>query len=506
MGVGYLYCNYKEQAAQTLPNLLGSLLSQLALHPRIGATVVANIENLYEKHALQKTRPTVQEITKLLQGHVASVSHFYIVVDALDECSVGGQLITECKRLCAHGKVNILVTSRNIGYIRDWFRQDGEPLSIQAQDSDVERYLTEHLSILEESRPDLVLSTSVKEEIIKQILQKTDGMFLLAKLHMDSVSAKHSIRQMKETVESLPAGLDQTYEAAMARVLGQQADSSQLGKLVLTWITTAFRPLSVVELQHALATSSNPELTSLAQDGIIDPRRLVLVCCGLVRIEKASQRIRLVHYSTQEYFDKNHSIYFPEGHRALVATSLSYLSFDTFKECCTSGEELRQRVHANPLLKYAAVNWSEHAKASSKLGDNLRPLVSKFLARAGNTASNIQIIRTRDYSIRGTTVDTKIETFRSQAASPILGPTFFGCNEIVKQAVEEGVNVDFCDPQGRTALSIAAELGHQEVVEFLLKFRDVDPNLQDTEDSCTPLIYAAKAGHQEVVQLLLDNE
>jgi len=176
VGVGYLYCNYKEQAALTLPNLLGSLLSQLALHPRIGTAVVANIEELYEKHALQQTRPTVQEITTLLQGHVASLSHFYIVVDALDECSsVGSQLIIEFKGLCAHGKVNILATSRDIGYIRDWFRQDGEPLEIRAQEPDVERYLTEQLSILEKSRPDLVLSTSVKE-IIKLISQKTDEM------------------------------------------------------------------------------------------------------------------------------------------------------------------------------------------------------------------------------------------------------------------------------------------------------------------------------------------
>jgi len=88
---------------------------------------------------------------------------------------------------------------------------------------------------------------------------------------------------MKDTVESLPTGLEQTYEAAMARLSEQQADSSQLGNLVLTWITTAFRPLSVAELRHALATSSNPELTSPALDGIIDSKRLALACCSLVR-------------------------------------------------------------------------------------------------------------------------------------------------------------------------------------------------------------------------------
>lgn len=176
VGVGYLYCNYKEQAAQTLPNLLGSLLSQLALHPRIGTTVVANIEELYEKHALQQTRPTVQEITTLLQGHVTSVSRFYIVVDALDECSVSGQLITVFRGFCAHGKVSILVTSRDIGNIPDWVRQDGESLKIRAQEPDVERYLTEQLSILGESRPKLVLSAPVKDEIINMISQKTHGM------------------------------------------------------------------------------------------------------------------------------------------------------------------------------------------------------------------------------------------------------------------------------------------------------------------------------------------
>lgn len=53
-------------------------------------------------------------------------------------------------------------------------------------------------------------------------------------------------------------------------------------------------------------------------------------------------------------------------------------------------------------------------------------------------------------------------------------------------------------------LSIAAENGHEAVVELLLATGRVDPDSKDTENTRTPLSWAAEYGHEAVVKLLLD--
>lgn len=60
---------------------------------------------------------------------------------------------------------------------------------------------------------------------------------------------------------------------------------------------------------------------------------------------------------------------------------------------------------------------------------------------------------------------------------------------------------DRMDGSSRTALSIAAGKGHEEIVKSLITRDDVDINSKNSNES-TPLYVAAEAGHETVVQLL----
>src|SRR5712692_3264275 len=80
--------------------------------------------------------------------------------------------------------------------------------------------------------------------------------FLLAQLHMDSLKGKKSPKAVRNALKRLPTGseaYDNAYKDAMERIEGQRADEEELAKQVLSWITCAKRPLTTLELEHALA-------------------------------------------------------------------------------------------------------------------------------------------------------------------------------------------------------------------------------------------------------------
>lgn len=109
---------------------------------------------------------------------------------------------------------------------------------------------------------------------------------------MDSLQGKISTRDVYNALEELPQGVDTTYDEAMARIEKQDKPHAWLAEQVLSWITHAFRPLSVKELQHALAIK--PQATSLDPERIIGEEMLTSVCAGLVIIDGKRRIVRLV--------------------------------------------------------------------------------------------------------------------------------------------------------------------------------------------------------------------
>lgn len=74
---------------------------------------------------------------------------------------------------------------------------------------------------------------------------------------------------------------------------------------------------------------------------------------------------------------------------------------------------------------------------------------------------------------------------------------------LVDILIRDGLDIDHPYQQGRTALCKAAEEGHAQVVDTLLK-AGANRNFRTTTGADTPIILAARKGHEEVVKLLLE--
>jgi hypothetical protein len=154
-------------------DLLMGLLKQLVQEQRL---VSESVKKLYQRHKDQPTRPSFEEISKIMQSVVTDYSRVFIIIDALDECQVidrgRGKFLSEIFGIQAMTGANLFTTSRFIPEIMKLFG-GSISLEIRASDEDVERYLNGHISQL----PSFVSRTpDLQKEIKTEIIKAVDGM------------------------------------------------------------------------------------------------------------------------------------------------------------------------------------------------------------------------------------------------------------------------------------------------------------------------------------------
>lgn len=87
---------------------------------------------------------------------------------------------------------------------------------------------------------------------------------------------------------------------------------------------------------------------------------------------------------------------------------------------------------------------------------------------------------------------------------PLLNiASLLGEKEIVRQLINQGVDINATDPDGNSALHRAASKGQRDIVEQILSFGG-NVNVKNRLGE-TPLFLAAKAGHDKTIKLLLDS-
>lgn len=147
-------------------------------------------------------------------------------------------------------------------------------------------------------------------------------------MHLDALAKTQSKRDARLALENLPEKLSDTYKGVMKRICSQDVDDVQLAKRVLSWISYALRPLTIKELQYALAIE--PGTAASDENALIDEETLISVCAGLVTIDHGSNFVPLVHYTVQEYLSAFRMEELPLKDVDVAVCSLTYLEFDIF--------------------------------------------------------------------------------------------------------------------------------------------------------------------------------
>ena len=279
--------------------------------------------------------------------------------------------------------------------------------------------------------------------------------------------------------------LDSEYDKTVKRIENQGKDICEFAKRTLFWIVYAKRPLTTEELRHALAI----ELGTCKFDktNLCLVEDMVSSCAGLVTID--SNIIRLVHYTTQEYFQRRGSKSFEDVQRDIIATScLTYLAYDVFAdgylalESESDDSDLESRLRQNVFFKYAAQNWAYHIQdIQGCVGD----LALKFLMDDGKASASSQVL---------------VVKHSPQQFCGMHLVAYFGLSDIAVKLLQEK-DPDTKDSRGRTPLSYAVERGNTRLVELLLDY-NVDL-YSECQGGWTPFSRAIEGGNVAVIQITL---
>ncbi|GFF94638.1 hypothetical protein IFM53868_07629 [Aspergillus udagawae] len=284
LGVAYVYCNFQRKDEQTVDRLLSSFLKQLS--ERL-PTIPGEVSDLYNQHKTGRTRPSLEEISRTLHSVAIKYSSVFILVDALDECreSERNKFILEIFSLQARCGINIFATSRINGEIEKLF-SDAISLEIRARDHDVEIYLDERMRLQQLD----VLDDNTKNEIKRTVVDASGGMFLLAKLHIESLMTLPTRGHIKDALRNLAKGdeaIDRTYSQTMERIDDYPKERRDLAKRILGWVFYARRPLSTEEIRHALAVKI--QSVKLDKDYLPNTNLVRSLCLGLVTTDGEMQ-------------------------------------------------------------------------------------------------------------------------------------------------------------------------------------------------------------------------
>ena len=477
------------------------------------------------------------DLWRHLRNGLAHLPRAYIVVDALDEANTGPETETFLQELAELAKwkpsqTKVLVTSRPLATIERALRMQRmlhARLDGKKVDCDIAIYVETRLHASS-------IPSEYHEPIKAAVPGKANGLFLFAKLAMDGFCEKDA--KVKDVLRDLPANLEVMYTQLLREHTRKTGLSLETQLLIMQLITHATRPLRLLELADAMATTRSSEITDLKV-----AKELIRSACGSLLEILPDETICVVHHSLTEFLNGSarsnlHDYPVLEAgstHTRLAIMCLLYLQSGCLEPISVEDSEesrlYRQLAKVNrdrrllaPFAKYAARNWYIHARKASLCGadqSKLHEILDNFtvhsdfrkwaiLAKLPHLETGTSLLMAVSLGLGQYMRRVVSQSIVSvEEGAPICYAAEKGFADAVRLLLENGAPPHQFNSQGLTALHLASKNNHSEVVSALLKSgcdytirtkitRTFDGNMSP-EPQHTALWYACTYGHVATV-------
>ena len=387
--VAFFFFDFRNKVQTTISCFLLSMASQMA---HMHAEVLQSVLDICEKDD-QLCKADYRTIWRKLfiEGilRISLARTQYWVIDALDECKHGSDLVPILlKALEMRSNIHIVLTSRDRF---DSHRQAVHPKVNVVQTGILEEDTKSDIALYLEANMDQLPLTEGddKGDMVSKILDKSAGCFLWVSLILQELRQAHTSSEIRQVLEEVPSDMNALY----SRILDSMSKAPPYGKVlaraILTWAVCSSRPLTTDELVQALQIDIKDKVNNIK--GSIESR------CGQLVYVDAQSRVQMVHQTARDFLlqasdSSEFGVEGREGHKRLFMTCLEYLN----------GNEMRNPKHRKlgvdtvarergPLVSYACNSFFEHLFHVSSQDDEALEVLTKLLSSA-NLLSCIEYI------------------------------------------------------------------------------------------------------------------
>ena len=207
--------------------------------------------------------------------------------------------------------------------------------------------------------------------------------------------------------------------------------------------------------------------------------------------------VRLIHYTAQEYLDRNPIATRSSVQEQITKTCISYLLLsDIARGPCSDDDAIQKRFQSKPFLRYAASNWGIHARGGPELACR-----EPILRLVNDEKARTSAIQAAQMNIRDLGERLNDSQIYHKDVSKLIFAASLGLTNIVKYFLAGDEDIEAWDEYRTTALQWAASEGHTDTVEALLAAgADID---KKNWRGYTALVLAILKGHEDTVAVLV---
>ncbi|KAF6807662.1 hypothetical protein CSOJ01_08026 [Colletotrichum sojae] len=589
-------------------HIIAGFLKQ-ALQTQRDGKVLPKLKDHHSKAVTgAETQPlTLEALTGLLGEELKTYDETYIILDGFDEVSDISDRHAMVKAIYnIGGGVKVFITSRHSRDIAEaldatqtckechdlnaevyWKSTDGACHIVcdQCQSSEILRGESKHMTAREREWESMVYrpresdissyvmtridadrdlrrligpdsgQDSLRKLAISTVTEKSEKIFLLARLHVDSLIDCLTLGALRRPLRDLTGDLDQMYTKSLERMEQSiRPKHYEILKKLLLWIAWGQRPLSISELGHALAIY--PGIEDIDEEDVLPIREIAAWSAGVLFVDsdnilrsdrRAMFVIRKKQYPLIEYAALNFKHVARSGEKSEINRTCGFLLSDARKsfiqalhyldsewkdeteatalhvsvcfgatdvvsKLIDEGEELdaRDSLGATPLMYAAARGNDGLSELKSLLKTGADPSItcklgSTALIRAVKLSAQplvAELMQQPDISINATPSSPAVH-------SALITATRLINTSIIKMLVARkdiDINLRNLYKVGEcTPLHAAVYWRNLEAARCLLAHKDIKVNSRDLARNETPLFYSARVGLTDFMELLLDH-
>ncbi|KAK3387786.1 hypothetical protein B0H63DRAFT_559240 [Podospora didyma] len=356
-------------------------------------------------------------------------------------------------------------------------------------EQDISSFLTDGLSRLGWDEQTMI-------SVHRKLTDGAKGMFLWAKLMLHHVQQQVTLDDLETALRELPDGLNPVYARILAQMSTLPPSQARTVARILQWTYSATRPLTISELEVALAVKpGSGSCRTNDRNRVLNIRQLIAdVCSPLLEIDERSETIRFSHASVLQYLQSistqgstEQFITLTKRTPSLAATCLTYLAYADIDFVKADGSpdvyaaNLDEHLRKYKFLRYASLNLWAHLPlsddGSSPSSNELQSSLAFFFKDEKNLVRWLQLYQLlgeaskprsketfhphasgfaclKDYpgfSNLGTTPSNMFvrwdrwvseDSFNGHFCSPITIAAFFDLSTVVRQQLDAGIPVD----------------------------------------------------------------